>query len=46
VSGRNSAGSAVFLWSLCVFGCISVVIEGACVRDCRDLGLCKVGAVG
>jgi hypothetical protein len=20
-----------FLWSLCVFGCISVVVEGACV---------------
>jgi hypothetical protein len=31
---------------LCVFGCISVVMEGACVRDCRNLGLCKVGVVG
>jgi hypothetical protein len=30
-----------------VFGCISVVVEeGACVRDCRGLGLCKVGIVG
>jgi hypothetical protein len=34
-----------FLWSLCVFRCISVV-EGACVRDCRGLGLCKVDIVG
>jgi hypothetical protein len=32
------------LWSLCVFGCISVVeVEGACVRDCRELGLYIVG---
>jgi hypothetical protein len=30
-----------------VFGYISVVIEeGVCVRDCRGLGLCKVGIVG
>jgi hypothetical protein len=30
-----------------VFVCISVVIvEGACVRDCRELGLCTVGTVG
>jgi hypothetical protein len=30
------------LWSLCVFGFISVVIvKGAYVRDCRGLGLCK-----
>jgi hypothetical protein len=33
------------LWPLCVFGYIFVV-EGACVRDCRRLGLCKVGTVG
>jgi hypothetical protein len=33
-----------FLWSLCMFGCISVVvIKGACVRDCR--GLCCVKLV-
>jgi hypothetical protein len=32
---------------LYVFGCISVVVlEGACVRDCRSLGWCKVGIVG
>jgi hypothetical protein len=35
----------LFLWSLCVFGCISVVEEGVCVRDCRGLGLCKVGII-
>jgi hypothetical protein len=30
-----------------VFGCISVlIVEGACVRDCKGLGLCKVGIVG
>jgi hypothetical protein len=30
-----------------VFVCISVVVvEGACVRDCRGLGLCIVGIVG
>jgi hypothetical protein len=30
-----------------VFGCISVVVvEGACVRDCRGLGFCTVGTVG
>jgi hypothetical protein len=35
------------LWPLCVFGCISVVVEqGAFVRDCRGLGLCEVGIVG
>jgi hypothetical protein len=34
------------LWSLCVFHCISVVVEGAYVRDCRVLGFCKVGIVG
>jgi hypothetical protein len=36
----------LFLLSLCVFGYISVVVEeGVCVRDCRGLGLCKVGIV-
>jgi hypothetical protein len=35
-----------FLWSLCVFRCICiVVVEGACVRDCRGFGSCKVGIV-
>jgi hypothetical protein len=30
-----------------VFGHISVVVvKGACVRDCRHLGLYKVGIVG
>jgi hypothetical protein len=45
VSGGSCAG--VPMWSLCVFGCISVVVvEGACDRDCTGLGLCKVGIVG
>jgi hypothetical protein len=36
----------LFLWSLCVFGYISVFgEEGACVRDYRGLGLCEVGMV-
>jgi hypothetical protein len=29
-----------------VFGCISIVVEGAFVRDYRGLGLCTVGIVG
>jgi hypothetical protein len=37
----------LFLWSLCVFGCISVVVvEGACVRGFRGFGLYKIGIVG
>jgi hypothetical protein len=37
----------LFLLSLCVFGYISVIVEeDVCVRDCRCLGLCKVGIVG
>jgi hypothetical protein len=44
--GKQCVG-LLFLWSLCVFGYISVVVkEGVCVRDCRDLGWCKVGMVG
>jgi hypothetical protein len=40
-------GSCWFLWSLHVFGYISaVVVEGVCVRDCRELGVCTVGTVG
>jgi hypothetical protein len=39
-------GSCWGLWLLCVLVCISVVVvEGACVRDCRVLGLCAVGTV-
>jgi hypothetical protein len=34
----------LLLKSLCVIGYISVVVEeDVCVRDYRDLGLCKVG---
>jgi hypothetical protein len=30
-----------------VFWCFSVVVvEGACVKDCRRLWLCKIGIVG
>jgi hypothetical protein len=43
--GETYEGSWV-LWPLCVFGCISVVVEGACVRDFRRLVLCTVGTVG
>jgi hypothetical protein len=40
-------GDCLVLWPLCMFGCISaVVVEGACVRDCRVLVLCTVGIVG
>jgi hypothetical protein len=39
-------GSCWFLWPLCVFGCISVVVESVCVRNCRGLGFCTVGTVG
>jgi hypothetical protein len=42
----KQCGGYWFLLSFCVFGCISVVVEGACVRDCRGLGFCKVGIVG
>jgi hypothetical protein len=43
---RESSGGLLFLWSLCVFGCISVIEEGVCVRDCRSLVLYKVGIIG
>jgi hypothetical protein len=44
--GGNRARAAGFCGP-CVFGCISVVVvEVACVRNCRDLGLSKVGIVG
>jgi hypothetical protein len=40
-------GGSWGLWPLFVFECISfVVVDGACVKDCRGLGLCTVGAVG
>jgi hypothetical protein len=43
----NRYGCCWVLWPLCVFGCISVaVVEGACVRDCRELELCTVVTVG
>jgi hypothetical protein len=30
--------------ALCVFGCISVVMEGACVRDCRGWGYVQLAS--
>jgi hypothetical protein len=43
----KSYGGCWVLWPLCVLGFISVVVvEGACVQDCRGLGLCTVGTVG
>jgi hypothetical protein len=37
----------LFLWSLFVFGYISVVVEeGVCVRNCRGFRLYKVVIVG
>jgi hypothetical protein len=42
----KQCGGLLFLWSLCVFGYISVVVEeGVYFRNCRGLGLCKVGIV-
>jgi hypothetical protein len=36
-------GDCWVLWPLCVFGCISAIVEGVCFRVCRGLGLCAVG---
>jgi hypothetical protein len=37
--GRKRYGCCWIFWPLCVFGCISyVIVEGACVSDCRGLG--------
>jgi hypothetical protein len=39
VSGEVVWGLLIFM-ALCVFGCVSfVVVEGACVRDCRRVGV-------
>jgi hypothetical protein len=43
---RKRYGDCWVFWPLYVFWCISVVVEGAWVRDCRGLGLCTVGTVG
>jgi hypothetical protein len=47
VSGwEKRYGGCWILWPLCVLGCISaVVVEDACVRDCKGLGVCIVGTV-
>jgi hypothetical protein len=42
----EAVGGLLVLLSLCGFGCISAVVEeDVCIRDCRCLGLCKVGIV-
>jgi hypothetical protein len=39
----KKCGGLMFLWSLCVFGYLSVVVEeGVCVRDCRVWGCVKL----
>jgi hypothetical protein len=36
----EDAGGCWVLWTLCVLGCFStVVVEGACVRDCWGPGV-------
>jgi hypothetical protein len=43
----NKYGGCWVLWLLCASGYIcAVVVEGACVRDCRGLGMSMVGTVG
>jgi hypothetical protein len=42
----KQCGGCWFLWSLRVFGYVSVVVEGACVRDCSGLGWYKVLTAG
>jgi hypothetical protein len=43
---RERYGGLRVLWPLYVFGCFSViVVECACVSDCRELGLWTFGTV-
>jgi hypothetical protein len=45
VSGNNGVKATGFCGPF-VFGCnCFVVVNGGCDRDCRGLGLCKVGIV-
>jgi hypothetical protein len=39
-------GAAVFVVFVCVWVYFCCCRTGCCVRDCRGLGLCKVGIVG
>jgi hypothetical protein len=44
--GKRNGGFWIF-WLLCVLeGIAAIVVEGDCVRDCRDLGVHTVGRVG
>jgi hypothetical protein len=45
VDGRKDMGLLSFVALVCVWYIPVVVVEGACVRDCRGLGLCIVGTV-
>jgi hypothetical protein len=45
VDGERGMGTAIFCGPCVCLGILFVVVEGACVRDCRRLGLCTVGAV-
>jgi hypothetical protein len=44
--GKEIWGLLDFVAFVCVWVCFCFVVEGACVRDWRGLGLCTVGAVG
>jgi hypothetical protein len=46
VSGGSSAGAAGFCGPCACLGDFCFVVGGAFVRDCRELGLCKVGILG
>jgi hypothetical protein len=46
VSVESSARAPVFLVPVCVWVYFCYCRRGCCVRDCRGLGLCKVGIVG
>jgi hypothetical protein len=40
---RKMYGGCLVSWHLCVFWCFcTIVVEGACVRDCRVMAVCIV----
>jgi hypothetical protein len=44
---KESSVELLLLWSMCVFGYISVVVEeGDCVKDCMGLVMYKFDIVG
>jgi hypothetical protein len=44
VEGKRQGGYSV-LGPLYVLWCSLLVVESACVRDCRGIGVCRVGTV-